>query len=365
MRDAAFPMRFHWSIPGSGAASAVRGAQDRADVNPVADLDAQLQLCRIADDGGIDQLLLPIGFQRADPMTLATHFAAFTHRVGFMVAVRPGIVSPTYLVQQVNTIASLTGGRICINVVAGYSSKELRSYGDFHDHDERFGHSDEFWTICHRLWRGTEPVTFAGKYLHVEGARINTPFGGGRNRPELYFGGSSDLASDLAVKHGDALLRLGDTPDAIGPRIRPVLEAGREVGLLFSIISRPTREEAVDAAHALLAQAGEEGRAVQDRFRKESSDSVGFATTYALGYRESDWPAPFLWTGAIPYMGPLSLALVGTPDEITDALFAYRRVGVTQFLFHGRPDLESLPHFCAEILPRVRERELQETASRA
>lgn len=365
MRGPAHGLRFHWSIPGTGAANAVRGAQERATINPVADLDAQLALCRIADEGGIDQLLLPIGFHRADPMTLATHFAAYTHRVGYMVAVRPGIVSPTYLVQQVNTISALTGGRITINVVAGYSSRELRSYGDFRSHDERFGHSDEFWTVCHRLWRGPEPVTFEGRYVHVEDARITTPFTGGRTRPELYFGGSSDLASDLAVKHGDALLRLGDTPEAIAPKIARVLATGREVGLLFSIISRPTRAEAVEAAHALLAAAGDEAKAVQDRFRKESADSVGFATTYALGYQESDWPAPFLWTGAIPFMGPLSLALVGTPDEITEALFAYRRIGVTQFLFHGRPDLESLPHFCAEILPRVRERELLETASSA
>jgi alkanesulfonate monooxygenase len=358
-------MRFHWSIPGTGAGNATRGAQDRNDINPVTDLEAQLELCRIADEGGIDQLLLPIGFHRADPITLATYFAGLTKRVKFMVAVRPGIVSPTYLVQQVNTVSAVTGGRITVNVVAGYSSQELRSYGDFRTHDERFGHSDEFWTICHGLWRGREPVDFTGRYLRVEGARINTPFTApDRTRPELYFGGSSDLASDLAIKHGDALLRLGDRPDEIARLVRRVLAAGREVGLLFSIISRPTRAEAVDVAYSLIEAAGEQARGVQDRFRKESADSVGFAKTYSLGYDGSQWPLPFLWTGAIPFLGPLSLALVGTPDEITDALFAYHRVGVTQFLFHGRPDIESLPHFCQEILPRVRKRELLTATSR-
>ncbi|HKT05145.1 MAG TPA: LLM class flavin-dependent oxidoreductase [Rugosimonospora sp.] len=350
-------MRFHWSIPGSGAKQATRGAADRLDVNPVDDLDLQVKLCEIADDGGIDSLLLPIGFHRADPVTLAAYFGLATKRVRYMVAIRPGIVSPTYLVQQVNTVSVLIGGRISINVVAGYSSRELRAYGDFHSHDDRFGHSDEFWSICRQLWHGPLPVDFTGRYLTVEGARINTPFTGGREAPELYFGGSSELASDLAIKHGDALLRLGDTPDRLAPQLSRVLASGKEVGLLFSVIARPTHKQAVEAAYALIHAAGDSGRAVQDRFRVESAESVGFSTTYLLGYNQSDWPKPYLWSGGIPYMGPLSLALVGTPDDIAAALMEYRRIGVTQFLFHGRPDIESLPYFCQEILPRVRELE--------
>jgi alkanesulfonate monooxygenase len=352
------PMRFHWSIPGTGANNATRGAQDRKDINPVADLDAQMQLCRLADEGGIDSLLLPTGYQRADPIALATYFGGATKRVRYMTAIRPGTISPTLLVTQVNTVAAVTGGRITINVVAGYSSQELRSYGDFRTHDERFGYSDEFWTICHRLWDGDGPVDFDGQFLRVEGARINTPFNGdGRSRPELYFGGSSDLASDLAVRHGDALLRLGDTPENLAPRLAPVLATGTEAGLLFSIIARPTRQEAVDVGLALVEAAGEKARSNQDAFRAESAESVGFSSTYSLGYQQTQWPKPYLWSGAIAFMGPLSLALVGTPDEITDALFEYRDIGVTQFLFHGRPDLESLPYFCQEILPRIRERE--------
>jgi len=350
-------MRFHWSIPGSGATQATHGSTDRLDVNPVQDLDLQLRLCRLADEGGIDSLLLPIGFHRADPISLATYFGLATKRVRYMLAIRPGVVSPTYLVQQVNTVSVLIDGRVSINVVAGYSSQELRAYGDFHSHDDRFGHSDEFWSICRQLWHGPVPVDFAGKYLSVEGARINTPFTGDRVAPELYFGGSSELASNLAIKHGDALLRLGDTPERLAPQLRRVLATGREVGLLFSVIARPTRTEAVDAAYALVAAAGDSGRAVQDRFRVESAESVGFSTTYLLGYRQSDWPRPYLWSGGIPYMGPLSLALVGSPDDVAAALLEYRSIGVTQFLFHGRPDIDSLPYFCQEILPRVRERE--------
>ncbi|WP_165961005.1 LLM class flavin-dependent oxidoreductase [Actinocrispum wychmicini] len=352
-------MRFHWSIPGSGVRDPLRGAKDRTLVNPVEDIDAQLDLCRLADEGGIDSLLLPTGFQRADPIALATYFGGATKRVRFMAAIRPGTISPTLLVTQVNTVAAVTGGRVSVNVVAGHNSTEMRYYGDFLSHDERFQRSDEFWTICHALWRADGPVDFTGSLLQVEGARVNTPFLGehGRTRPELYFGGSSELAADMAVKHGDCLLRLGDTPAKIAPGIQRVLAAGKEAGLLFSVIVRPTRAEAIEWGHAMIERAGEEGRAVQDRFREQSKESVGFASTYSLGYDKSDWPEPFLWTGLIPYMGPLGLALTGTPDDIVAGLMAYRRIGVTQFLFHGRPDLETLPYFCQEVLPRVRARE--------
>ncbi len=363
------PLRFHWSIPGSGASSPLRGSQDRAATNPVADLAAQLELCQLADEGGIDQLLLPIGFHRADPIALATYFGGATRRVKFMVAVRPGILSPTYLVQQVNTVSVLTGGRITINVVAGYSSQELRYYGDFLSHDERFQRSDEFWTVCHALWRGG-PVDFDGKLLKVEGAKINTPFmADGRTRPELYFGGSSELAADMAIKHGDCQLSLADVPERMAPRIRRVLDSGTEVGVLVSLITRPTHDEAVEVAYGLPGAAGEKAREVQRAFRRQAAESVGLSSNFALGDAlgdgDSAWLTPYLWTGAIPYLGPLAIALVGSPDEVADALLEYRRIGVTQFLFHGRPDLETLPFFCSEILPRVRAREREHAAETA
>lgn len=62
-------------------------------------------------------------------------------------------------------------------------------------------------------------------------------------------------------------------------------------------------------------------------------------------------------------MGPPSVALVGGPDEIIEAIFDYRRTGVTQFLFQGRPDLETMIFFGREILPRIRRREESERAA--
>jgi alkanesulfonate monooxygenase len=347
-------------------ANQLRGATPRFQGNPVADLPAQQDFCRQAESAGIDSMLLPIGFQRPDPITLAGVFGTATTRLTFMIAARSGIVSPTYFVQQVNTVAAVTGGRVSVNVVLGHSPAELRYYGDFLDHDDRYRRTDEFWTVCDALWRQDFPVSFSGEFVTVEGARINNQFvSAERARPEVYVSGSSALALQIAVSHGDSLLCIAEPPRDLAPRIQPALEQGIGVTIVCTQISRPTRAEAVRAAYGIAEAAGERGKAVQRDFRRATTESEGFARAFALSDRESPWVTPYLWTGLVPIMGPPSVALVGGPDEVIDAIFDYQRIGVTQFLFQGRPDLETMTYFGQEILPRIRRREESERAASA
>ena len=295
-------MRFHWILP--------------------AEAD-HVEFCRSAEEGGIDQVLLPAAFHRPDPVALATHIAAATKEIGFMVCPRTDMQSPTHLVRQVNTVSAVTGGRVSVVGACPYDC-------DFRAHDE-------FWTVCDALWRDPEFRRFTAP---------------DRDRPELYFSGSSGAASDLAVRHGDALLLLGAAPASVVGCSRRVRAAGREVGLLFSLVCRETRAEAVDAALTLTEVAGQNAYAVRERFRLLTAESVAFAGGwYPLPDENADhWPRPYLWTGATPFLGPLSVALVGTPGELADAILDYRDVGVTQFLFHG----DGMDQFCREVLPRVR-----------
>lgn len=364
MATSASRLRFHWSLPNTGVRDRLRGASSHTETTPNEILPAQKEFCQQAEAMGIDSMLLPIGFQRADPVTLAGVFGTATEKLRFMIAARSGVVSPTYFVQQINTVAAVTGGRVSVNAVLGHSSSELRYYGDFLDHDERYRRTDEFWTICDALWRQEFPVDFAGEFLTVEGARINNQFvSQERSRPEVYFSGSSKLATEITVAHGDSLLCIAEPPEDLAARLRPVLERGIEATIVATQISRPTREEAVKAAYDIAASAGEKGKAVQRHNRRQSVESEGFARAYALSERDSQWATPYLWSGLVPYMGPPTVALVGGPDEIIDAIFEYRRIGVTQFLFQGRPDLETMTFFGEQILPRIRQREEGEAAA--
>jgi alkanesulfonate monooxygenase len=342
-------LRFHWSL--SSVGDTMRRANAAATHSGLPDLRKHQQFARRAEECGIESLLVAFGFSRPDPMGWAAALGACTDKVKFLVAVRSGIMSPTYFVQQVNTLSGLTGGRVCVNVVAGRAPDEQRFYGDFLPHDQRYERTDEFWSICHSLWRGDGPVTFTGRYYQVEGAMLRTPFVSAA-RPEIYLGGSSDQAVALAIKHADCMFTLPDVPSRLAQRIQPLLDSGTEVGLLVSLISRPTHEEAVEAAYTLVRAAGESATQVHGDARRRT-DSVGFGSAYDNATRDSQWPTPYLWTGAVPYLGAPSIALVGSPDEIVDALAAYEAVGVSQFLFMGYPDLDQLDFFGAEILPKV------------
>jgi alkanesulfonate monooxygenase len=351
------PLRFHWSM--SSAGESLKGAQARAAVSGIPNLEAHVRFCRQAEECGIESLLTAFGFHRADPIVLAAALGAVTTRIKFMVAVRSGVCSPTLFVQQVNSVAALTGGRICLNVVAGHTPEEQKYYGDFLSHDERYERTDEFLTVCNAFWKGSGEVNFSGRHYTIEKGKLNTPFTApDRGAPEIFLGGNSAPAEALALKHADCMWRLPEPADRMRDKARALAEQGTEVGILVSLIVRPTPGEVLDATKRLLANFDGAPRRTHEEFARKS-DSVAFTSTYKLANAD-DWPAPYLWTGAVPYMGAPAIAIVGTPSEVTDALFEYRDAGVTQFLFMGWPDLEEMTRFATEVLPLVRQREAAE-----
>jgi alkanesulfonate monooxygenase len=359
------PLRFHWSLSSAGepAPGTLRGAEARASQSGVPDLGTLVRFCRRAERSGIDSLLMAFGFHRMDPVALSAALGHATREISFLVAVRSGVMAPTYCVQQINSLAALTGGRVAVNVVAGHSPHEHGYYGDFLDHDRRYERTAEFWTVCRALWEGEAPVDFAGRHYRVAGARLRTPYvaapGPARRRPEIYVGGGSPQAVALARDHADCLLRLPDAPEAMAAEVAELTAAGVEVGLLVSLIVRPRREQALAAAGRLVAAAGEAARGVHRDFARRA-DSVSFRAAYARAADGDGWRTRTLWSGAVPYLGAPAVALVGSTEEIVETLFDYRRIGVSQFLFMGWPDLAEMTFFGRQVLPRVRARERRE-----
>jgi len=346
------PLRFHWSM--SSVGEKWRGAKSRAAQSGIPDLEAHVDFCRRAEACGIDSVLTAFGFHRADPIVLASALGMLTTKIKFMVAVRSGICSPTLLVQQVNTLSALTNGRICLNVVGGHTPNEQRGYGDFLSHDDRYARTDEFLTVCRAFWEGDGPVNFKGNYYHIENGKLNTPFvAADRAGPEIFLGGSSPQAFGLAARHADCLWTLPRRPEELATRIKTVLESGTEVGILVSIIARPSRKEALSAAQSMLAEVGDRARKTHQDFSRVS-DSVAFTSTLALAEESSsDWLTAWLWTGAVPYLGAPAIALVGSYDEVTEGILEFIKAGVTQFLFLGWPDVPEMTAFNEEVRPRV------------
>jgi alkanesulfonate monooxygenase len=357
------PLRFHWSL--SQAGNTFRRATRVDELSGQLSFEAQLELCQCADRHGIDSMLMAIGFTRPDPILLSTCLGLKTRHLKFMVACRPGLISPAAFVQQINTLSLLVDGRVHINVVGGHTPRELQYYGDWLPRAQRYARLDEFLTACRAFWEagGTE-VNFAGRHYQIVSGRLPTPFStNGLPRPEIYLGGNSEESAQLAIRHADCLWRFAEPPESLAPRIAPVIQAGKEVGLLVSLIARPIHDEAVRAAYDLIAQFGEKARDAQRSFERHT-DAAAFESTYALARKSStDWATPTLWTGAVPFLGAPAIALVGSADEITSSLLEYKAIGITQFLFTGWPDLEEMTFFGHEVIPLVRARE--ELAARA
>jgi alkanesulfonate monooxygenase len=312
------------------------------------------RFARHAEEAGIESVLLSFSRYEPDTILIACAVGRATTRLKFIIAYRSGLMQPPTFVQQINTLSALIGGRVALNIVAGSSTAEQRGYGDFLDHDERYARAEEFLAICHSFWQSNGEVDFDGKYYRVERGKLHTPFvAPGRQAPEIYVSGHSEQAEQLALKQGSCWLRLIDTPDKLRPLVARIREHRVEVCLRLCVVCRPTREEALAAARALLPDE-EIGR--QERGILASSDSQTLKQALAVA-DDVGWLNQYLWAGLVPYYGSSSITLVGTPEELAAAFLEYKRIGVTQFIIAGWPKLDEMVIFGREVIPLVRKAE--------
>jgi alkanesulfonate monooxygenase len=351
-------LRFHWRLTQGGEKpGASRSYQASLKETGLPDLEAQVAICRHAEELGIDSMLTDFGWSKPDPILLACAIGMQTKKVKFIVAYRSGLVSPTTFVQQLNTLSVLISGRFSLNIVAGHSPEEQKYYGDFLLHDERYERTEEFLAICHAFWKGSGIVNFNGKYFKIENGKLNTPFvSEERTFPELYIAGNSPAAQRLAITQGSCWMVIADTPENLRHKISPVLDQGKEVGIRLSVITRRSREEAVRAAHELIGvrETWQRDRQQEKQF-VQKSDSVSINSAYRLV--ETEWLNSYLWTGAIASHGAPAIAIVGSAEEVAAAIMEYKRTGVTQFIFSGWPKLEEMIIFGRDVLPLVRKYE--------
>lgn len=354
-------LRFHWMLPKGGEVG-MKTAQETNRVlttkstSPAAipDMEGWVKFARQAEESGIESVLLSFSRYEPDTIIIACAVGLATTRLKFIVAYRSGLIGPTSFVQQINTVSSLLGGRMALNVVAGSSTAEQRGYGDYLEHDERYERADEFLSICNSFWHDKNEVSFEGKHYRVEQGKIHTPFmAPDRNAPEIYVSGHSEQAQHLALTRGSCWLRLIDTPEKLAPVVKRFRDQGVEVCLRLALICRPTHEEAVKAGQAMLPD--EEIRK-QERTILTRSDSQTLHQALAVA-DEVGWLSPNLWAGTVPYYGSSAITLLGSPQELANCFLEYKRIGVTQFIISGWPKLDEMKIFGREVLPLVRHAE--------
>jgi alkanesulfonate monooxygenase len=73
------PLRFHWSL--SQAGDPFRRAQATGEMSGLPSFEAQVDLCRRAENNGIDSVLMAFGYTRPDPVVLSATLATRTRSI--------------------------------------------------------------------------------------------------------------------------------------------------------------------------------------------------------------------------------------------------------------------------------------------
>jgi alkanesulfonate monooxygenase len=318
------------------------------------EMEGWIHFAQCAEEAGIESVLVALNRYEPDPLMISCALGRATTRLKFIAAYRSGLMQPTIFVQQVNTLSGLIDGRIDLNIVAGSSTAEQRGYGDFLAHDERYARAEEFLKVCNAFWRSNAGINFEGKYYRVENGKLNTPFvAPDRSKPEIYISGHSEPSEELARSQGTCWSRVVDTPEKLVPAVSRMRIAGINVCLRLGLICRPTRAEAVDVAKSILP----EDRHEKTTSLKDDSQMYREAAAVATDAIAAHWMSPNLWAGLAPHYGPVWTVLLGSPQELAAAFIEYKKIGVTDFIMSGWPEIDELTRFGREVLPLVREAE--------
>jgi len=324
------------------------------------------QIAQAADDLGYFGVLLPTGRSCEDSWVIASALAPSTERLKFLVAVRPGLQSPTLAARMTATLDRVSHGRLLINVVTGGDPAENKGDGIFLDHDERYEVTRQFLSVYTALLAG-ETVNFAGSHIRIEDGRLFFP-SAQQPRPPLYFGGSSVAAIDVAAEAIDKYLTWGEPPQQVAEKIAPVaaraLQLRRQItfGIRLHVIVRETNDEAWKAATDLIRHASDETIAqAQAIFAR--MDSVGQRRMAELhqGRRDKLEISPNLWAGVGLLRGGAGTALVGDPQTVAARMKEYMALGIDTFIMSGYPHLEEAYRFAELVFPLLPLQERRES----
>lgn len=328
----------------------------------------------IHEAGGFNRVLLAFHSATPDSLFVGQYVAGLTQRLKLMLAHRPGFTAPTLAARQLATLDHLTDGRVAVHIITGGNDRELAQDGDLLTKDERYARTSEYLDVIRREWQAREPFDYDGAYYRIRGARADVRPGGSEGVP-IYFGGSSPAAIDVAGKHADVYALWGETYAQVSETIAKVRTAAAKHGRnpRFSLSLRPILAETEDAAWAKAAHILEQAKALRaagggqklvntvDAAQPQNEGSRRLLAAAAQGARLDQR----LWTELAQLTGANgnSTSLVGTPDQVADAMLEYYRLGVSTFLIRGFDPLPDALQYGQQLIPRVRALVEAETSS--
>ncbi|MGD0692527.1 MAG: LLM class flavin-dependent oxidoreductase [Acidimicrobiales bacterium] len=307
---------------------------------PVIDPAYLVDIAQAHEAAGFDRVLIGYGAVGPEGWAVANTVLDSTDTLKVLVAQRPGFIQAVVLARMAATLDQLTGGgRIAIHFITGGDEADQRREGDFVPHDTRYRRTGEI---------------------------------------------ASAPAIEVGAEQADVYAFWGEPRDQVVARKSVIDAAAAKFGrtLRYSLSLRPiladTEEEAWEKAEWIAEETAARIELAKQRAKGNRDAAQGLGSeqhaTFAVDrdlsgttsvgrkrliemsadkdvYDERLWMKVANLTGAAGN----STALVGTPEQVAEAMLRYYDVGMTTLLLKGFDPLADTIDFGKRLVPLLRE----------
>jgi FMNH2-dependent dimethyl sulfone monooxygenase len=320
------------------------------------DIGYNTKLAQIAEASGFDYALSQIRFTAGygaefqhESVSFTQALLAATRKLKVIAAVLPGPWHPALLAKQIATISHLSAGRVAVNVVSGWFRGEFAAIGEpWLDHDERYRRSEEFIRAIRGIWT-QDNFNFRGDFYRFTDYSLKPkpldPL------PEIFQGGSSRAARDMASRVSDWYFTNGNSVDEIKKQVDDIRTKAKvnghsvKIGVNAFAIARETEKEARETVVEIIEKADPEA---VNAFGHEVKNA-GKASPEGKG----NW-AESTFQDLVQYNDGFKTNLIGTPEQIADRILALKQVGVDLILLGFLHFQEEVEFFGKRVIPLVR-----------
>jgi FMNH2-dependent dimethyl sulfone monooxygenase len=320
------------------------------------DIGYNTKLAQIAEANGFDYALSQIRFTAGygaefqhESISFSQALLAATKKLKVIAAVLPGPWHPALLAKQIATISHLSEGRVAVNIVSGWFRGEFTAIGEpWLDHDERYRRSEEFIRAIRGIW-SQDNFTLRGDFYRFNDYSLKPkpldPL------PEIFQGGSSRAARDMASRVSDWYFTNGNSVDEIKKQVDDIRAKAKanghsvKIGVNAFAIARETEKEARETVNEIIEKADPEA---VNAFGHEVKNA-GKASPEGQG----NW-AQSTFQDLVQYNDGFKTNLIGTPEQIAERILALKNVGVDLVLLGFLHFQEEVEFFGKRVIPLVR-----------
>ena len=356
------PLKFAYWVPNVSGGLVISNIEQRTNHSP----EYNRKLAQIAEKAGFDYALSQIRFtagygadEQHESVSFSHDLLAATTSLKVIAAILPGPWNPALAAKQIATINHLTGGRVSVNVVSGWFRGEFHAIGEhWLDHDERYRRSEEFIRALRGIWT-EDAFTFHGDFYRFNQYSLKPkPLD---PQPEIFQGGSSRAARDMAARVSDWYFTNGNTPVEIAKQVIDLHAKAAanghsvKVGVNAFAVVRETEAE----ARAVVAE-------IIDKANPEAVNAFGHEVKNAgkaSPEGEGNW-AKSSFEDLVQYNDGFRSNLIGTPQQVAERILDLKRAGADLILLGFLHFQEEVAYFGEHVLPLVRELEAAQANAR-